>query len=228
MSRNFFSITAFAALVIAFTIASCKNEGSEGSANATPSANLASTATDINAFANEYIKTLQTDSVKIVDSATCANGEMNIGLYEKGIYNYELEEVTTVKGKINDDADDDFIVSYTAGNCWRGIGAGNYLSNFFIVNAKSGKFEADEAATMKLKQALISAVTKEYKDNAWTKAKKYQMMNQISFVKIADGIASGNMSITQCGATPCLEAEFEYNFKSNTVSLKNIKKLEEQ
>jgi hypothetical protein len=69
--------------------------------------------------------------MKFVDSATC-DREANIEHYEKGIYLYHIDEILKVNGDINADNEDDFIVRYEAGNCWRGIGASNYLSNVFL------------------------------------------------------------------------------------------------
>ena len=226
MKQNLIKITCLSLLTFSLAITSCKNETKETKPG-TLTNNEQPTQVekkDINEFVDSYIKTLQTNSIKLVDSVTCGKYESNIEQYGKGILLYHVNQIEKLNGDINADNEEDFVIKYDAENCWNGNGGGNYLSNILFVIDKQGNYEVDETSTMNFKQKFIDEISKIYKDNGYKKAEKYEAMNDISFKIIKDGKGIGEFTIMQCGAGPCVEGKFEYNFKTSELTLKDVKK----
>jgi hypothetical protein len=228
MKGNLIKITCLSLLTFSFALTSCNNnETKETETTENKEQSIQVEKKDINEFVDNYIKTLQTDSIKLVDSVTCGKSEPNNEQYDKGILLYHVDQIEKLNGDINADNEEDFVVRYDAENCWNGIGAGNYLSNIFFVISKQGNYEVDETGTMNFKQKFIDAISKEYKENAYKKAEKYEAINDIMFKTIKDGKGNGEFAIQQCGATPCVEGKFEYDFKTSVLTLKDVKKNQE-
>lgn len=226
MKGNLIKISCLSLMTISFAFTSCNNETNEPQTETTVNNEQQSKVEtkDINSFVDDYIKTMQTDKIKLVDSLTCEKKEETKKQYEKGILQYHVDQVEKLNGDLNADKEQDFIVSYTASNCWDGIGAGNYLTNIFFVLTKNGTYEVDEKGTLTFKQKFIDAITKEFKDNAIKTAEKHEALNDITFKEIKDGKGNGEFAIQQCGALPCTEGKFEYDFKTNELTLKDTKK----
>jgi len=229
MKGNLIKITCLSLLTFSLAFTSCNNETKEAQTETTTNKEqpIQVEKKDINEFVDNYIKTLQSDSIKLVDSLTCSKSELNNEQYDKGILLYHVDQIEKLNGDINADSEEDFVVRYDAENCWNGIGAGNYLTNVFFVISKQGNYEVDETGTMNFKQKFIDAISKEYKENAYKKAEKYEAINDIMFKTIKDGKGNGEFAIQQCGATPCVEGKFEYDFKTSALTLKDVKKNQE-
>lgn len=232
------------AMAISLTITSCKKETNKSSttgAETEISTNDSSIIIDeriprimntnilnpgLLKYSYQYIQTLQNDTVKLVDSVSCKNVDKNYEQYNNDVLVYSVDVINQTEGKINADAENDFVISYRAQNCWNGIGAGNYLTNLFFVLSENGAYKVDEAGTLTFKQKFIDAVTKEYKDNYYKKAAKEVFMNEVSFKLIKDGVGNGDFHIIQCGAIPCVEGKFEYNFSTQELMFSDVKKNE--
>jgi hypothetical protein len=237
MKGYLFKITCLSLLTFSFAITSCKNQEKlrlkppkKGKIKEKVADNGSSTGTsvDVTELLDQYIKTLQTNKIKLVDSATCGKYEQNQEQYFDGILVYNVTQINKLQGDINDDNEKDFVVTYFAENCWGGIGVGNYLTNIFFIISEQGNYAIDEKTTMKFKQKFIDETSKMYKENVYKKAEKYEAMNDITFKIIKDGKGYGEFSILQCGIIPCLSGKFEYNFKTNELTLKDVMKYEEQ
>jgi hypothetical protein len=92
------------------------------------------------------------------------------------------------------------------------------------VISNKGIYEVDESGSLNFKQKFIDAVTTEYKDNLYKKAERHEAINNIEFKAIKNGKGSGEFAITQCGAVPCLQGKFEYDFKTSDLTIKDIEK----
>lgn len=230
MKANLLKIKGLYLFIISLVFISCSAEVNDTKTETAPVKDLQIKVESmyLDAFIENYINTLQTDNTKLVDSASCENIAENIELYDKQIFLYHVDQIEKLSGDLNADGKHDYIVSYTASNCWNGIGAGNYLTNIFFILAINDTQEVDELGTLKFKQKFIDAIKKEYVGNYYRKAEKHEAMNYISFKEIRDGKGIGDFAIQQCGATPCVEGKFEYTFSTNNLILKNIKKLHEQ
>ncbi|KAF0128237.1 MAG: hypothetical protein FD155_3375 [Bacteroidetes bacterium] len=223
MKGNIINFTCLSLVTISFAFMSCINE-SNTKTTAINDQKSNVEIVDLDAFIENYIITLQTDKIKLVDSSSCEKTDQNTQQYENGILQYHVDQIEKLDGDLNADKVQDYVVSYTASNCWNGIGAGNYLTNIFFVLTINGTYEVDETMALNFKQKFIDVVSKEFIDNAYTKAEKHETMNQISFIEIKNAKGFGEFSITQCGATPCLSGKFEYDFYRNELTLKDIKK----
>ncbi len=93
---------------------------------------------DINHFIAQYIQTLQSNTIKLVDVNDCNQTVENLKNFHQGVYTYKIDQIKKIKGFLNSDSINDYCITYTAYNCWEGIGSGNYLSNLFFVLQKNG------------------------------------------------------------------------------------------
>ena len=175
-------------------------------------------------FVNNYITTLQNKKIKLVDNNTCKKTEISYSEYQNGTLVYHVKAINIIHDSINFESKPIiYAINYVAENCWNGIGASNYLSNIFFVQNVNGVYKVDESRNLKFKQDFIDAINIEYKYNEFKTVEKDKFINDVIFKEIKEGKLYGEFAIIQCGATPCLKGEFEYDFKKNEIILKRIK-----
>jgi len=182
-------------------------------------ANASVAGQDLNKLINDYVLSLNTESIVLVDSIECDQIGRNIDEYDKGKLKYlysSIEDTSRsvkISGDLNGDAENDFLVDYSCENCWGGSGAGNYLSNcFFITSGKEG-YKIDEEMTRNFKRKLIDQLTKDFGNTYFEKPERVRFINGIEFSKIENQTVFGNFRInTQlCESTlPCFEGSFEF------------------
>lgn len=154
--------------------------------------------------------------IKIVGSEECSKFEKNIELYYQDIYTYGYTASDTLSGYINDDNIKDYIAWYYCENCWNGIGAGNYLSNFIFVTSEKGGYKVNEELTMDFKTRIAGVITNELNSEYYPAAQIEKVINGITFSQIKNGIIYGDFIINTevCeSAQPCLKGTFDYNTK---------------
>lgn len=208
-----------------FLIASCTSGTNDKVAIATDTKN-SQHFVDTNKIIHDYIYNMNDPQVKIVSDEECAKWKENVEDYHKEIYKFAISDIRKLEGDLNADKKTDLIVSYFGDNCWQGIGAGNYLSNFFFLISDKDTLRVDEKLTNIFKQTFLDTLTKYYPDNYTKKAEKANFVNDVNFSELKGDTVKGTFSIMQCGASPCLSGDFGYRIRSNLVTFKNLERRE--
>lgn len=193
---------------------------------------------DVDDIINKYAKQLSNSNIRIVDSDTCAQVEINRDMMtDQGINTYEYYSIKTnsshgkIAGDLNGDNKTDYIANYSCNNCYDGIGTDNYLSNCFFLTSQDGRIIVDEEMTSDFKQKLIDGIKKDFGDSYFSKAEKEIMVNGIEFIEIKNQIAYGtfNINTDACGGSPfpCVKGTFEYDANNKTLKMSGKITVEE-
>jgi len=179
---------------------------------------------DINHFIYQYIKTLQSDTIKLVDEYDCNQTDGNINNFHQGVYTYQIDQIKKIRGFLNSDSIYDYCITYTAYNCWEGIGTGNYLSNLFFMLQKNDYFEVDKTMTDDFKQSFLNQLNLVYPKNSMRNIfKNEEFVNKVEIQSIQNNIIFGYFELLQCGGIPCITGEFQYNINSKTTILDKLR-----
>lgn len=176
---------------------------------------------DIRLKIESYVKNLNNNKIRIVDSKGCNDIEKNSELYENGIYTYEFTKSDTVSGDINGDNLNDYVAFYSCYNCWNGNGAQNYLSNFIIITSENNSLKVNEDLSLTFKSILINAIKIKFGNIPYQKAQKEEIINGLKFTEIKNGVIYGTFSITteNCPSDQaCYEGAFDFNFSSKQIN----------
>ena len=193
---------------------------------------------NIDSFIHNYIKSIDstmlfdtdfqtTDSSKNLDkkpdTARSINDDGNLP------HTYTLSNLEKVEGDFDNDGEKDYLISYTAENNWGGIGANNYLSNYFFITTKKGMLKVDESLSISLKRTFLDTLAK-YCPNIDTVIKKTSSINQLDFTELKNNVVSGSFSILWCGDSRYLKGNFEFNIENKLIKLSKLEKekIEEQ
>jgi hypothetical protein len=179
---------------------------------------------------DNYIKQLSNSDIKIVDSITCAQMELNRENYDKGIITYGYYSIKSnllngkIAGDLNGDKQTDYIANYSCENCYGGIGSGNYLSNCFFLTSKDNELIVNEEMTNDFKKKLIDTIKKDFgEEYIGVKPEKEKMINGIEFTEIKNQIAYGtfNINTDACEGSPfpCVKGTFEYDTSNKTLKM---------
>ncbi len=169
----------------------------------------------LDSFIKSYIYSLDTETIKLIDSTKCENYSDFVEDYYNGIYFYTPNKIEKVSGDINSDGHLDYIIQYEAVNCWGGNGADNYLSNIFFLYRNDKGYKVDENASNLFKKAFIQNI--KY-NNIETNIEKF--INGVKFVEIKNGIGFGNFSIFGYHDFEYVSGNFEYDFNLNNLIFK--------
>lgn len=234
MSKFRFRFILTLAFFISFLFQNCKDnsvgKGNDKKEEVQTHADQSNTdKIDVDDIINKYAKQLSNSDIKIVDSITCAQMEINQENYDKGISTYGYYSVKSnllngkIAGDLNGDKQTDYIANYSCENCYGGNGSGNYLSNCFFLTSKDNQITVNEEMTNDFKQKLINVVTKKFGNPYFTKPEKEIMINGIEFTAIKNQIAYGTFNINteacQESPFPCVEGTFEYDANNRTVKM---------
>ncbi len=178
---------------------------------------------DTNRIINDYIFNINDPQVRIVSDEECDNWKENLEDYDRKVYKYVISQMEKLEGDVNNDKRFDLIVTYRGDNCWQGIGASNYLSNFFFLVSENDSLQVDENLTNIFKQTFIDTLTKYFPNNYLTKPEKASFVNDVNFLEIKDDNIKGTFAIMQCGASPCLSGDFSYNINAKSITFANLK-----
>ena len=183
---------------------------------------------DVDDIINKYAKQLSNSDIKIVDSITCAQMEINQENYDKGIITYGYYSIKSnllngkLAGDLNGDKQTDYIANYSCENCYGGNGSGNYLSNCFFLTSKDNELIVNEEMTNDFKKKLINTIKKDF-GYIYVKPEKEIMVNGIEFTEIRNQIAYGTFKINtdacQGSPFPCAEGTFEYDPNNRTLKM---------
>lgn len=193
---------------------------------------------DVDNIINKYAKQLSNSDIKIVDSITCAQMELNREKYDKRIRTYGYYSIKSnllngkITGDLNGDKQTDYIANYSCENCFGGTGSGNYLSNCFFVTSKDNELIVNEEMTNDFKKNLVDTIKKDFgEEYIGVKPEKEMMINGIEFTEIKNQIAYGtffiNTSACQGSTFPCVEEKFEYDANNKTLVLSGKITVEE-
>lgn len=184
---------------------------------------------DVDDIINKYAKQLTNSDIRIVDSITCAQMEINRENYDKGISTYGYYSIKSnllngkIAGDLNGDKQTDYIANYSCENCYGGNGSGNYLSNCFFLTSKDNELIVNKEMTNDFKKKLIDAIKKDFGDLYVVKPEKEIMINGIEFTEIKNQIAYGTFNINteacQGSPFPCVEGTFEYDANNRTLKM---------
>jgi hypothetical protein len=209
-----------------------KNESKEDSTKTEEVKNSAEALTitdaDLENFVKAYNSQSDTSKVRFVDSLNC-NSEKIVALYDKGILTYSINKIEKLTADFNKDGADDFIITYTGNNCWRGNGADNYLSNYIFATTNNGKLELNKELTDAFRTEFEKYITTNYGKGEYDYKGKPQFMNGIAFKSIKGEVASGTIEINtpKCqSAQPCISGSFEFNMTSKKLEFKDVKNTE--
>jgi hypothetical protein len=184
---------------------------------------------DVDDIINKYAKQLSNSDIKIVDSITCAQMEINQENYDKGISTYGYYSIKSnllngkIAGDLNGDKQTDYIANYSCENCYGGNGSGNYLSNCFFLTSKDNELIVNEEMTNDFKKKLINTIKKDFGDIYVVKPEKEMMVNGIEFTEIKNQMAYGmfNINTDACEGSsfPCVKGTFEYDANNKTLKM---------
>jgi len=179
---------------------------------------------DINHLIDQYIKTLQSDAIRLVDEYDCNQTDGNVIKFHQGVYTYQIDQINKIKGFLNSDSIYDYCVTYKAYNCWEGIGTGNYLSNLFFVLQRNDCFEVDKTMTDDFKQSFLNQLNLVYPKNSLRNIfKNEEFVNKVEIHSIKNNIIFGYFELLQCGGIPCVTGEFQYHINSKTTILDELR-----
>ncbi len=135
-----------------------------------------------------------------------------------------------LKFNYNDDRIDDYIISYTAINCWQGNGAGNYLSNYIFACSNNNKLEINEELTKSFKDNFAEYINRNYGNDEYKYVYKTQFINGIDFQFASDETVSGvfNINTNKCvSAQPCISGRFDFNTKTRKIDFNDLKNADQ-
>ncbi len=186
---------------------------------------------DIDEVSMDYINDLSQSKVQIITETECNDSQENINYYDTEIYRYSLigDGINKIHSDINDDGIEDYVVYYTAGNCWQGNGMQNYLSNMFIVTSDNNSLIVNEDLTNDFKTKFIDLVNENLGTSGFEKVEKEQFINGLDYQSLDDKILKGTFNITteNCQSEhPCYTGLFEYNLENKSLELTNVKNID--
>ena len=184
---------------------------------------------DVDEIINNYAKQLSNANIKIVDSSSCAQIQINRENYDNGLATYGYYSIKAnssngkIEGDLNGDNQTDYIANYYCENCYGGSGSDNYLSNCFFLTSNDNQIIVNEEMTNDFKQNFINQIRRNFGDPYSTKAQKEIMINGIEFTEIKNQIAFGtfNINTDACEGSPfpCVKGTFEYNANNKTLKM---------
>lgn len=231
--RKIQSLTLTFSILICTIFQNCKDDNGESSKENKDIVNTTKQVKSdegiIDDIINRYAKQLSNSDIKIVDSISCAQMEINRENYDRGTatYGYYSIKSNLLKGKIagdlNGDMRTDYIANYSCENCYGGNGNGNYLSNCFFITSKENELIVNEEMTVDFKQKFIDEIKKDFGNPYFDKAQKEIMINGIEFTKVKNQIAYGTFNINteacQGSPFPCVDGTFEYDANNRTLKM---------
>ena len=179
---------------------------------------------DIENLVKEYNLKSDTSKIRFVDSLNCQS-QGNMDLYYNDIYVYSISEIKKQKFDYNGDELDDYVISYIADNCWNGIGAGNYLSNYIFVTSTNRKLVLNNVLTDLFRSEFQKFVIANLGKMDYDYAKTAQFINGIEFKSSIGETVSGSFIINtpKCEtAQPCISGTFDFNTKSGHIEFIDI------
>ncbi len=182
------------------------------------------TASDIENLVKEYNAKSDTSKIRFVDSLGCES-KRNMELYSNDIYVYSILEIKKQKFDYNGDNLEDYVISYTANNCWQGNGAGNYLSNYIFATSKSNKLEINYELTNLFRGKFQQYVNTNFGKSDYDYSRIAMFINGIEFESSIGETVSGTFAINtpKCNtALPCIYGVFDFNTKSGHIEFKDI------
>ena len=214
----------FIPIIIIFGISCKKNESNEKQTkNDSLSVGENILKVDTDSIIQTYLKVLNKSNTRIVDATECESSN-GLKLYEKEIYTYSINDTKKLEFDYNSDEITDYLISYTANNCWQGIGAGNYLSNMFFITSENNNTSVNEKLTQDFKNNFLENIHKKYGNSGFILNEKEVFINGIEYLDINDNILSGKYQINteNCeSAQPCFDGVFSYDLKNNSFSFDN-------
>lgn len=184
---------------------------------------------NIDKLVENYLLNSDTSKIRFTNSLDCESKE-NIELYYKEILTYSIDEIKKLKFNYNDDRIDDYIISYTASNCWQGNGAGNYLSNYIFACSNNNKLEINEELTKSFKDNFAEYINRNYGNDEYKYVYKTQFINGIDFQFASDETVSGvfNINTNKCvSAQPCISGRFDFNTKTRKIDFNDLKNADQ-
>ena len=216
--------TLFIPIIIIFGISCKKNESNENQTK-NDSLNVRNSIlkVDTDSIIQSYFKILNKSNTRIVDATECESSN-GLKLYEKEIYTFSINDTKKLEFDYNGDDITDYLISYTADNCWQGIGAGNYLSNMFFITSENNSASVNEKLTQDFKNSFLENIHQKHGNSGFILNEKEVFINGVEYSNINDNILSGKYEINteNCeSAQPCFEGIFSYNLKNNSFSFEN-------
>jgi hypothetical protein len=178
---------------------------------------------NINDLVENYLENSDTSTIRFTN-INCGTKE-SLDLYLKGIYTYSISEIKNLEFDFNNDNKSDYVITYTADNCWQGNGSDNYLSNYVFATTNNNKITINEELTNSFKDKFTKYINNKFVTKDIYNVKT-QFFNGIEFKQCNKEFVSGEFNIltSKCNSSqPCISGTFNFNTISKEIVFDNVK-----